>query len=327
MVAATSEGLERVSAERRARWLRSGAGGGVLPVVLVGAGGARRARVRAVAAGGAPLHGPLPARSPRRRRLMPVRPLPGPPDLARRPARGAAADRRRRAREPGAAHGRADVRRRPVRAHARDPARARSAITRTRRSSSSAAPRAAWSRCCGTSRRPATSSPITPTATPTCCALRDAQAHAAAALDARARRARDRRAAALLPAALRRDRAGRQPARAAASGMVPVLWSVDSRDWQLPGTQGDRAPRARQRRSRARSSSCTTAAATARRRCAPCPRSCARWSAATCAPSRSRACSQQRAARRRAFVSGSFAGGGVRPLGLLARHGSGAPRP
>ena len=47
---------------------------------------------------------------------------------------------------------------------------------------------------------------------------------------------RDRRATALLPPALRRhgpavNRLGRS------LGLVPVLWSVDSRDWQEPGTK------------------------------------------------------------------------------------------
>ena len=73
---------------------------------------------------------------------------------------------------------------------------------------------------------------------------------------------RDRHPAALLPPALRRDRAGGQPPRpqpradpGAVVGRQPRL--AAARD------EGDREARARQRASRARSCSCTTAAATA----------------------------------------------------------------
>ena len=63
-------------------------------------------------------------------------------------------------------------------------------------------------------------------------------------------------------------------------GLLPVLWSVDSRDWQLPGTKAI-VRRVLAHVSPARSCCCTTAAATAARRCARCPRSCARSSAGT----------------------------------------------
>ena len=77
-------------------------------------------------------------------------------------------------------------------------------------------------------------------------ALRAARAQAAAAVDARARA----RATGGQPHFFRPPYGATGPAvnrLGRTLGLIPVLWSVDSRDWQLPGTQGDRAPRARQR--------------------------------------------------------------------------------
>ena len=122
MVAATSEGLERASAERRARWLRQRRRRRVfwlvVAIALLAAGlgllwsARRHVHVRAPggAIGGADTaHARAAAAGARH--------------LAPRPARRAAGGRRRDAREPGAAHGRPDLRRRAVGAHGCDPAR------------------------------------------------------------------------------------------------------------------------------------------------------------------------------------------------------------
>lgn len=146
MAAATSEALERVSAERRARWLRRRRRRRVL-WVLVGVAAVAALAFDVWPRGGTPAQPPVKVAAPPP--PQPARPLSGPRSsiaglLAALPTAA------------GVAHG--NPGQRMVALTFDDGPSGRTprscgcshAITRTRRSSSSAAPRAAWSRCSGT---------------------------------------------------------------------------------------------------------------------------------------------------------------------------------
>ena len=243
MVAATSEGLERVSAERRARWLRQRRRRRVFWLVvsvallaglaaLLWPGGGKSLSARLAEQAAAPV------------RRMPVRPLPGPTSSLRGLRAALPAGPGRDARESREPHDRADVRRRALGPHAGHPARAREpprprhvlrGRARDARHGAGAPPHRRHGQRAGRPhlqpRRPDGAA--------------RAGAQAPAAVDARARGAGDRRAAALLPASLRRHGAGSQ-----SSGAQPRAdpRAVVGRQPRLATArhESDRAARARE---------------------------------------------------------------------------------